>query len=87
MSPIFGKPKYATVRVSRKKSMPEGLWTRCEDCGEIIYNKALEENLRVCPKCNYHFILSAPQRISLLTDKSSFKEFDADLRSLDPLQF
>jgi len=84
---MFGKPKYTTVRVSRKKSMPEGLWTRCEDCGEIIYNKALEENLRVCPKCHYHFILSAPQRIALLTDKSTFREFDADLRSLDPLKF
>ena len=87
MPPLFGKPKYTTIRVSRKKSMPEGLWTRCEDCGEIIYNKALEENFRVCPKCNYHFILSAPQRITLLTDPSSFKEFDTHLRSLDPLSF
>ena len=87
MPPLFGKPKYATIRVSRKKSMPEGLWTRCEDCGDIIYNKALEENLRVCPKCHYHFILSAPQRITLLTDLSSFKEFDTQLRSLDPLKF
>ena len=58
--PLFGKPKYTVVKVSRKKSMPEGLWTRCEDCGEIIYNKTLEENLRVCSKCSYHFILSAP---------------------------
>ena len=85
--PLFGKPKYTVVKVSRKKSMPEGLWTRCEDCGEIIYNKTLEENLRVCSKCHYHFILSAPQRIELLSDKSTFKEFDSDLRSLDPLQF
>lgn len=85
--PIFGKPKYTVVKVSRKKSMPEGLWTKCEDCGEIIYNKALEENLRVCPKCQYHFVLSAPQRIALLTDASSFEAFNDKLTSLDPLNF
>jgi len=85
--PIFGKRKYTMVKVSRKKSMPEGLWTKCEDCGEIIYNKALEENARVCPKCQYHFVLSAHQRIRILTDGGSFKDFDDGLRSLDPLKF
>jgi len=85
--PIFGKPKYTVVKVSRKKTMPEGLWTKCEDCGEIVYNKALEENFRVCPKCQYHFILTASQRIALLTDGSSFKAFEDGLRSLDPLKF
>ena len=85
--PIFGRPKYTVVKVSRKKAMPEGLWTKCEECGEIIYNKALEENLRVCPKCQYHFVLSAPQRIALLADPSSFEEFDPGLQSVDPLQF
>ena len=85
--PIFGKPKYTMVKVSRKKSMPEGLWTKCEDCGEIIYNKVLEENFRVCPKCQYHFVLSAPQRITLLTDGSSFEPFEDGLKSLDPLKF
>lgn len=85
--PIFGKPKYTMVRVSRRKSMPEGLWTKCEDCGEIIYNKVLEENLRVCPKCQYHFVLSAPQRIAHLTDEGSFKAFEDGLKSVDPLGF
>ncbi len=85
--PIFGRPKYTVVKVSRKKTMPEGLWTKCEECGEIIYNKALEENFRVCSKCQYHFILSAPQRIALLADGSSFEEFDQNLQSVDPLQF
>ena len=75
------------VKVSRRKSMPEGLWTKCEDCGEIIYNKVLEEDFRVCPKCQYHFILSAPQRIALLADGSSFEPFQDGLKSLDPLQF
>jgi acetyl-CoA carboxylase carboxyl transferase subunit beta len=84
---IFGKPKYTVVKVSRKKSMPEGLWTKCEECGEIIYNKALEENFRVCPRCQYHFVLSAPQRIALLVDETSFEAFEDGLKSLDPLNF
>ncbi len=84
---IFGKPKYTIVKVAKKKDIPEGLWTKCEDCGEIIYNKALEENLKVCPKCNFHFILTAHERIEMLLDAGSFEERDATLRSLDPLQF
>lgn len=67
--------------------MPEGLWTKCEDCGEIIYNKALEENFKVCPKCHYHFVLSAQQRVGLLADPSSFEEIENGLVSLDPLEF
>ena len=83
---LFGKPRYTVVRV-RKREMPEGLWTKCEDCGEIIYNKALEENLKVCPKCQYHFTLSAQERIQLLVDNGTFQEFDSQLRSVDPLGF
>ncbi len=84
---MFGKPKYTIVKVAKKKDIPEGLWTKCEDCGEIIYNKALEENMKVCPKCGYHFVLTAPERIAMLLDAGSFEERDASLRSLDPLQF
>ena len=84
---LFGKPKYTVVRVARKREIPGGLWTKCEECGEIIYNKALEENFKVCPKCQYHFSVSAPERISQLIDSGTFKELDADLRSLDPLGF
>jgi len=77
--PIFGKPKYTIVKVSKKKEMPEGLWTKCEECGEIIYNKALEENMKVCPKCNYHFVLGAQERIAMLLDSGSFEERDSNL--------
>lgn len=84
---MFGKPKYTIVKVAKKKDIPEGLWTKCEECGEIIYNKALEESLKVCPKCDYHFILTAHERIGMLLDANSFEERDATLRSLDPLQF
>lgn len=84
---IFGKPKYTIVKVAKKKDIPEGLWTKCEDCGEIIYNKALEENMKVCPKCDYHFILTALERISSLLDPGSFEEREASISPLDPLQF
>ncbi len=84
---MFGKPKYTIVKVTKKKDIPEGLWTKCEDCGDIVYNKALEENMKVCPKCNYHFVLTAPERITALLDAGSFEERDSGLRSIDPLLF
>ena len=80
------KPKYTIVKV-RKKEIPEGVWTKCEECSNPIFNKALEENSRVCPKCGYHFTLSARERISLLIDEGTFQESDANLTSADPLNF
>src|SRR4030042_356972 len=85
--PLFGKPRYTIVKVAKKKDIPEGLWTKCPECGEIIYNKKLEENLKVCPKCNYHFRLDAYERASVLLDKDTFKEFDKNIQSKDPLGF
>ena len=83
----FRKPKYTVVGPPVKKEMPDGLWTKCQGCGEIIYNKELEENLKVCPKCNYHFRMGARERISFLLDKGSFQEYDRDMASVDPLNF
>jgi acetyl-CoA carboxylase carboxyl transferase subunit beta len=83
---LFGKPKYTIVRV-RKKEIPEGLWTKCEECSEVLYNKTLEENLRVCPKCNYHFVLGAYERIDTLLEKGTFQECDREMVSVDPLSF
>ena len=83
---LFGKPKYTIVRL-KKKEIPDGLWTKCSDCQETLYNKTLEENLKVCPKCNYHFVLSAYERINILFDKDTFDEFDKDMLSVDPLDF
>jgi len=83
---IFGKPKYTTVKV-KKKEIPDGLWTKCESCSTVLYNKTLEEGFRVCPKCNYHFTLSAYERIQLILDKDTFQEYDTDLISADPLGF
>lgn len=83
--PLF-KPKYTVVKV-RKKEIPEGVWTKCEECSNPIFNKALEENSKVCPKCGYHFTLNARERISLLIDEGTFQESDADMISSDPLGF
>ncbi len=83
---LFGKPKYTIVRL-RKKEIPDGLWIKCEACSEALYNKTLEENLRVCPKCDYHFSLGAYERINTLIDRDTFEEFDKDMESQDPLDF
>ncbi len=83
---LFGKPKYTIVRI-KKKDIPDGLWTKCEGCSEALYNKTLEENLKVCPKCNYHFILGAYERINTLLDKDTLEEYDKDMLPADPLEF
>ncbi len=82
----FRKPRY-TIFSSKKKDMPDGLWTKCESCSEIIYNKQLNENCRVCPKCGHHFKINAAERIEMLVDPDSFEETNADLHSGDPLSF
>ena len=84
---LFRRPKYIKVTVSKKKDIPGGLWTKCGDCGEIIYNKKLEENLYACPKCSFHFTLGIKQRIDSLLDKGSFREYHKDLKTLDPIKF
>jgi len=83
---LFGKPKYTIVRL-KKREIPDGLWTKCERCSEVLYNKTLEENFKVCPKCNYHFVLGAYERIRALLDKDTFLEYDQDMTSADPLDF
>ncbi|MCX7988963.1 MAG: acetyl-CoA carboxylase, carboxyltransferase subunit beta [Thermodesulfovibrio sp.] len=74
-------------KIEKKVKIPEGLWVKCENCKEIIYRKELENNFKVCPKCNYHFRISAKERISIMTDSGSFKELDPELKSPDPLGF
>ncbi len=74
-------------KISKRVKVPEGLWVKCNSCKEIIYRKEVERNLKVCPKCNYHFRISARERISLLADEGSFIEMGQDLTSKDPLNF
>jgi len=65
----------------------EGLWLKCEHCGQIIWRKALEDNLQVCPKCEHHYRIDARSRLVLLFDDGRFEEFDKALVSTDPLSF
>lgn len=71
----------------KKKSIPAGLWTKCPSCSTVIFNKALKENLYVCSKCNYHFMMRLQDRIQSLLDPKSFKELFEELTTKDPLQF
>lgn len=89
---LFGKSKYVTVksRDQRKKkdvSPDSRLWTKCKKCKEIIFNKKLIENLMVCPKCDYHFRISAKDRLAITIDENSFQEFADKIQSKDPLKF
>lgn len=71
----------------KKVKIPEGLWVKCDNCKEIIYKKEIENNLKVCPKCDYHFRIVARERITQLVDEGSFKELDGNLITTDPLKF
>lgn len=70
-----------------KRDIPDGLWIKCANCDEALFSKELESNLQVCPKCEFHFRLSARQRIAQLADPDSFVAMDEHLRSIDPLTF
>ena len=79
--------KRKEIKTEKKVKIPEGLWIKCDSCKEIIYKKEIENNLQVCPKCNYHFRISARERIDLIADEGSFVELDNDLTPTDPLNF
>ncbi|MBI5399578.1 acetyl-CoA carboxylase carboxyltransferase subunit beta [Candidatus Saganbacteria bacterium] len=76
-----------TPYVRERLDIPGNLWVKCYKCGQAIFNKELEDNLKVCPKCGYHFKLSANERIKQLTDNGSFKEIDPNIQSKDFLNF
>ena len=71
----------------RRHSYPTDLWTQCPDCQEMLYNKTLDKNQRVCPRCGHHFRLRLDARLGLLLDRDSFREQDAGLESVDILGF
>jgi acetyl-CoA carboxylase carboxyl transferase subunit beta len=74
-------------RQNRPSKVPEGLWVKCTSCREIIYAKELQRYVKICPRCGYHFPLSAAERLRSLFDGESFSVIDGDLRSGDPLHF
>ena len=63
---------------NKRKDIPDGIWVKCSECGEIIYNGELSRNLRICPRCDYYFPLETVERIALLADKGSFLRYNAD---------
>jgi acetyl-CoA carboxylase carboxyl transferase subunit beta len=71
----------------QRKSRMEGLWIKCDGCGEIIYKADVEKNLEVCPKCDEHFPLPVRKRLDLVLDPGTFDECDIGLESTDPLQW
>jgi acetyl-CoA carboxylase carboxyl transferase subunit beta len=81
----FSKPKLSASK--KKKNIPEGLWIKCPVSDEIVFTKDLEANLMVVPKSGYHFPIGARERIKSMLDEGTFEEFDAGVRSADPLKF
>jgi len=83
---IFQKPALK-FRSKTKSNVPEGLWTKCPGCGEVVTKTELQQNLQVCPKCQHHMTIGARERIANLVDEGSFKERDAEMLSVDSLKF
>ena len=83
---IFKKPALKAEN-RKKRDIPHGLFQKCPGCNEVVHDIELVQNLRVCPRCDYHFALSAKERIDNLLDPETFVEMDADLRSVDTLRF
>ncbi len=70
-----------------KKNLPDGLWIKCKQCGEVLYKKELEKNFSVCTKCGFHFRISCDEYIRIISDPGTFFEVNSDMQSADPLKF
>jgi acetyl-CoA carboxylase carboxyl transferase subunit beta len=80
------KPKLGGAK-SRKREIPEGLWTKCPKCSTMVFDKELDENLKVCTHCSHHFQIGSRERIHSLVETCTFEEMDASMTSLDVLSF
>lgn len=83
----FAKKPKLPGRKSRKKDIPEGLWTKCPKCATMVFDKELDENLKVCSHCQHHFPIGARERINALVETCTFEEMDAGMTSVDALNF
>lgn len=86
-SPVIAAESAQATQPRPKRGVPEGLWMRCTGCGAAVFRKEAQELLGVCPECNYHFYVSAKDRIQQVLDSGTFEEWDTNLRSADPLKF
>lgn len=93
---MFKKTTYITIESKEEMnrplkhqgpSIPEGLWTKCNYCGQMIYTEDLKQNYQVCPKCGEYFRMDAESRIHMLVDEYSFEEWDTDIEERNPLSF
>ncbi|MGE6259333.1 acetyl-CoA carboxylase, carboxyltransferase subunit beta [Heyndrickxia sporothermodurans] len=88
---FFTKPKkkkYATIpSEAAKHDVPEGIMSKCPNCRKILYSKELQKNLKVCIHCGYHHQMNAYERVESFIDEGTFKEFDRNLQSKNPLNF
>ena len=80
------KPKLGAAK-SKKREIPEGLWTKCPKCNTMVFDKELDENLKVCTHCHFHFQIGARERIHSLVETCTFEEMDANMVSKDVLEF
>jgi acetyl-CoA carboxylase carboxyl transferase subunit beta len=80
------KPKLGSAK-SKKREIPEGLWTKCPKCSTMVFDKELDENLKVCTHCQHHFPIGARERVHSLVETCTFEEMDADMVSVDVLSF
>jgi acetyl-CoA carboxylase carboxyl transferase subunit beta len=83
---VSDKPRIDEPK-TKKRDIPRGLWVKCKECGELLFAKELLNNLKVCQKCDYHFSMTASERIASLVDEDTFREVDSDLTSVDVLKF
>ncbi|MCX7994995.1 MAG: acetyl-CoA carboxylase, carboxyltransferase subunit beta [candidate division WOR-3 bacterium] len=79
--------KKVQAKPEEKLDLPEGLWVKCESCGEILYRSELEKRVWICPKCNFHFRIGSRDYIALLLDEGLLEELDSEMEPLDPLDF
>lgn len=94
---VFKKPRYLVIQQNKAQqtetdsnalpAIPNGLWIKCEKCGETLYNKDLCKNNKVCINCGYHYRMNSRERLELIMDTGTFKELDAGLTSVNPLEF
>ena len=83
----FRRSKASIVSEPQRKDIPDGMWTKCDGCGEIIHRKQLEQQLFTCIKCNFHFRIGSTEYLEILLDPGTFNEMDRKMRSSDPLKF
>lgn len=97
---LFKKNKYITVSSKtldeiekfsknreQKPNIPSGTWVKCDGCGKILYKQDIESNIKVCTYCNHHFRLSCRERLDITIDKDTFIEYDASMKSTNPIEF